>query len=92
MYFRHYETVSNLSSGVIQECFQLFKSEPMFRLMTTLTGLKLSDVDIQDDEDDKEGLEENKSEEKTSKKPDEHSAAEENKVYLHKICTSCFKL
>ncbi|CAB4035308.1 Prolyl 3-hydroxylase OGFOD1 [Paramuricea clavata] len=59
---RWYEkaTEDSLSTGLVQECFRLFKSEPIFKLLTTFTGLKLSNVDIgKNDEKNDEQNDEN---------------------------------
>ena len=54
MFYRRYEKADEGSlTSLLQECFQLFKSEPMFKLLTKFTGLKLSNVDI-DEKNDKE--------------------------------------
>ena len=64
VYFRHYEVAFEDSlSGIVQECFELFKSEPMFRLLTTVTGLKLSDVDIESEKEETDESEKKISEE-----------------------------
>ena len=52
MYYRRYEKASEASvAGLVQECFELFKSEPVFKLLTTFTGLKLSNVDIHENDE-----------------------------------------
>ncbi|XP_028404609.1 prolyl 3-hydroxylase OGFOD1-like isoform X2 [Dendronephthya gigantea] len=58
---RKYEKAdeSSLTSHV-RECLELFKSEPMFKLLTTFTGLKLSDVDINSSENSEKNENEGK--------------------------------
>lgn len=47
VYYRKFEKANEDSlTGPIQECFRMFKSEPMFKLLTTFTGLNLSNVNL----------------------------------------------
>ena len=66
--YRRYDKATDDSlTGLLQECFQMFKSEPMFKLLTTFTGLKLSNVDVAEqgeERDDDENKEETADEEK----------------------------
>ena len=50
---RHFEqAVMESAPSIIQQLTKLLQSEPMFKLLRTMTGLEMADVPLSDDDDD----------------------------------------
>ena len=50
---RHFEQVAtDLAPSIVQQLTKLLHSQPMFKLLRTMTGLEMADVPLSDDDDD----------------------------------------